>query len=56
MHIDIHCHTVPQPRMGLEAVGEDGRTYGIKTAQNPDGKLCTVVDTVLNCNCEAEQL
>jgi Amidohydrolase len=56
MHIDIHCHTVPQPCMGREAVGEDRRTYGIKTARNPDGKLCTVVDTVLNRNREPEQL
>jgi hypothetical protein len=56
MHIDIHCHMVPQPCMGLEAVGKDGRTYGIKTARNPDGKLCTVIDTVLNCHCAPEQL
>jgi predicted TIM-barrel fold metal-dependent hydrolase len=47
---------VPQPWLGIEAVGDDGRTCGIKTPQNPDGKLCTVVDNMLNCNCEPEQL
>jgi len=56
MHIYIRCNTVPQPCLGIEAVGDDGRTCGIKTPQNPDGKLCTVVDNVLNCNCEPEQL
>jgi hypothetical protein len=56
MHIDIHCHMVPHSCMGIEAVGEDGRTYGITTARHADGKLCTVVDTVMNCNCEPEQL
>jgi hypothetical protein len=41
--------------MGIEAIGEDGKTYGITTARNPEGKLCSVVDTVLNCDCDPEQ-
>ena len=55
MHIDIHCHMVPHSCLGIEAVGEDGRTYGITTARNAEGRLCIVVDTVMNCNCEPEQ-
>jgi len=47
---------VPHSCLGIEAVGEDGRTYGITTARNAEGRLCTVVDTVMNCNGEPEQL
>jgi len=47
MHIDIHRRMVPESCMGIEAAGDDGRTDGITTVRNPEGKLCTVADIVL---------
>jgi hypothetical protein len=40
---------------GDRSGGRGWTNYGIKTAQNPDGKLGAVIGTVLNCNCEPEQ-
>ncbi len=54
--IDIHCHIAPQSCLPLEAVGPDGRTYGLRAERDDIGMLCPVINGRINRNCEADQL
>lgn len=54
--IDIHCHIAPEECMPMEAVGPDGRTYGLRVDRDDSGMLCPVINGRINRNCEANQL
>ena len=54
--IDVHCHIAPESCLPMEAVGPDGRTYGLSVGRDACGATCPVVDGRPNANCEPEQL
>lgn len=54
--VDVHCHVAPEACLPMEAVGPDGRTYGLRVDQDDCGALCPVINGRPNRNCEADQL
>ena len=54
--IDIHCHIAPEACLPMEAVGRDGRTYGLSVGRDDCGANCPIINGEPNRNCDADQL
>ena len=54
--VDVHCHVAPESCLPMEAVGPDGRTYGLRVDRDDCGAHCPVINGRPNRNCEADQL
>lgn len=54
--VDVHCHVAPESCLPMEAVGPDGRTYGLRVDRDGCGALCPIINGRPNRNCEADQL
>jgi aminocarboxymuconate-semialdehyde decarboxylase len=56
-NIDIHCHIAPESCLPSEALGLDGKTYGMRIDRNPDGSPCCYSDGRPNMpGCDPEQV
>lgn len=55
MHIDCHCHLIPEDCMNLHATTADGEEAGIRIERDADGKDHIVADGRRNDNAEIGQ-